>query len=273
VSTRLKLSDPLLKWPGGKRSLLSALLSHLPGTFGRYFEPFFGGGALFFAIQPKRALLSDTNADLINCYQMVRDEPTRLVQLLSRWSNDSRTYLKVRAWHPSTRLERAARLMYLTALSFNGIYRVNLRGDFNVPYGRRSHLPTVEPERIKETSEALQRRSIKCLDFEAAVRNAKKGDLVYLDPPYTVAHGDNGFLRYNARIFSWVDQTRLARTVLALSDRGCSVLLTNACHPSIRALYKGLGQIEVKRVSRIAASAGHRGSVSELLITNLAQRL
>ncbi len=260
--------EPLLKWPGGKRVLLPHLLTLIPTSFNRYFEPFFGGGALFFAIQPYPARLSDSNPELISCYQAIRDNPWAILSHLARMKNSKSFYLRARSMSPRSKAAKAARLIYLATLSFNGIYRVNQKGQFNVPYGWKKHLRVAQKESIIAVSKALANRSIKCLDFEDAVKDAAAHDLVYLDPPYTVAHGHNGFLKYNSRIFSWDDQIRLARTARMLDARGCYVLISNASHCSIQNLYKRFTQIAVNRPSRIAASAAHRRIVKELIITN-----
>jgi len=261
---------PLLKWPGGKRVLLPALRAHLPDSYNRYYEPFLGGAALFLSLRPASASLSDTNSDLINCYRCVRDCPSRVIRSLQGLPNNEDAYLLVRTWRPRKRAERAARIIYLASLSFNGIYRVNRKGEFNVPYGHKSSVDVVQAERIMSMSRALEGASLSCSDFEEAVSAAVPGDLVYMDPPYTVTHGRNGFLKYNSRIFSWGDQERLARVARDLAGRGCHVLVTNACHPSIRELYTGMTLITVTRHSRMAASPKHRGRVSELIISNLA---
>lgn len=261
--------EPLLKWPGGKRALLAKLLPLIPEKFGRYFEPFFGGGALFFKIQPPRAFLSDSNEDLINCYRQLRDNPNGVMAYLSRMGNSKSEYYRIRSLFVRSKVKSAARFIYLTTLSFNGIYRVNFRGQFNVPYGHKTHVDPLQPQRIVEISKALQSARLEIMDFEACLRRANEGDLVYLDPPYTVAHGDNGFLRYNAKIFSWNDQARLARTAQALRDRGCLVIMTNAYHHSIRRLYKGFSKLVVERSSRVAATSHHRRPVKELIITNV----
>ncbi len=264
-----KACIPLLKWPGGKRDLLAKILPLVPKEYGTYYEPFLGGGALYFALQPKQAILSDANLDLIECYKVIRDDPDAVIRKLGQFKNDKSAYLQVRASAPTSSVGRAARFVYLTTLAFNGIYRVNLRGEFNVPYGWKKHLDVVQENRILAVSRALAGRALKCTDFEDAVKDAQEGDFIYLDPPYTVAHENNGFLRYNAKVFSWADQARLAETARALAARGCMVVITNACHSSIRTLYTGLRQIIVSRPSRIAASAEHRRAVNELLITNL----
>ncbi len=259
---------PLLKWPGGKRFLPSRLLPLLPSSFNSYYEPFLGSAALFFALRPARAYLSDTNEDLVNFYKVVRDRPSELIKYLSRLKNSRDDYYRLRESRPRSHAGRAARLMYLTNLSFNGIYRVNRAGEFNVPYGNRPHLPVLDSERLLAGSRVLGVSDINCLDFATALDQAKAQDLVYLDPPYTVAHGNNGFLRYNDRIFSWDDQGRLAHIAHELKQRSCFVLMTNADHPSIRKLYKGFSHLAVTRSSCMAASADRRGKVTELVITN-----
>ncbi len=260
---------PLLKWPGGKRALLPQLQPYLPREFGRYFEPFLGGGALFFATRPKKAVLSDANEELVECYTVIRDDPERLIEHLRRLKNTKTAYLAVRASKPRSPQGRAARFVYLSTLAFNGIYRVNLKGEFNVPYGWKKHLDVVRVEAIRATSHALKGKSLLCADFAHVLDRATEGDFVYLDPPYTVAHENNGFLKYNAKVFSWQDQARLADMARTLAQRGCFVLATNACHSSIRKLYHGLKQIMIQRPSRIAADGDHRGAVNELIITNM----
>jgi DNA adenine methylase len=156
-------------------------------------------------------------------------------------------------------------MIYLCTLSFNGIYRQNLKGEFNVPYGYKTHLKHYDIDRLREASSQLQRREILYGDFESAVEDAQRGDLVYFDPPYTVAHGNNGFVKYNAKIFSWDDQKRLARTALRLKRLGCHVIVSNADHPSIRELYPGFEVHEIQRFSVMSASAEFRRPVRECL--------
>ena len=182
---------PLLKWPGGKRTLVQFILRLLPQEFGRYYEPFFGGGALFFALQPRSAYLSDKNADLISAYVQVRNHPQAVIDQLAKLRNSARDYYAIRSTTPRTEVARAARIIYLTTLAFNGIHRVNLKGEFNVPYGRKTHVRPCEPEKIMAASKLLRSATIKCEDFQAAVADAHQGDLIYLDPPYTVAHSNN----------------------------------------------------------------------------------
>lgn len=256
---------PLLKWPGGKRHLIKSILPLLPASSRRYYEPFLGGGALFFALRPRRATLADNNAELINCYSQVRDNPDQVIHCLSALENTEESYYRIRQMVPDDPAKRAARLIYLTTLSFNGIFRVNLNGEFNVPYGRKAHLRPCDPGRIRAVSTALSAAHLLVADFEKSVAAARTGDLVYLDPPYTVAHGNNGFLKYNSRIFSWDDQVRLSRLAVRLANRGCTVIVSNGDHVSIRRLYPDFRCVRVRRPSVIAASASFRGHITECI--------
>lgn len=258
---------PLIKWPGGKRALVGSILQFIPKKFGTYFEPFFGGGAVFFALQPSSAVLSDANEELINAYTQVRDNPQALAHALRSLKNSEHDYYKIRATAPRTELHKAARLIYLTRLSFNGIHRVNLRGEFNVPYGYKTHLTTIDEEHLYLASSALRDAKLMAGDFEANTRDASKGDVIYFDPPYTVAHGLNGFVKYNERIFSWSDQERLAEYARTLANRGCRVIVSNADHESIHALYCGFRCHIIKRPSVIAASSSHRRQITECVFS------
>lgn len=262
---RATVGVPLIKWPGGKRALIGEILKFVPLRFGKYYEPFFGGGALFFAIKPTRAVLSDLNAELISCYSCVKERPRELISSLRRLKNSEEEYYRIRQSNPRTEITRAARLLYLTRLSFNGIHRVNLRGKFNVPYGRKTHLDTIDCELLLSTSEALQGAVLRHGDFEASTIDAQSGDFIFFDPPYTVAHANNGFVKYNEHIFSWADQERLANHARTLSAKGCHVLVSNADHPSVAALYQGVKRVRLERYSVIAASSEYRRKISENL--------
>lgn len=257
------LRAPLLKWPGGKRRLVQHILPLLPAVCNKYYEPFLGGGALFFALQPEVARLSDKNRELISAYHQIRNDPHEVIKCLEKLPNSEEQYYTVRSASPRSPARRAARLIYLISLSFNGIHRVNFKGQFNVPYGYKTHLTPCAPEKINTASKLLRKATIKCQDFEEAVKSARRGDLLYLDPPYTVAHGNNGFLKYNAKIFSWDDQRRLAKVAHALADKGCAVVVSNANHPSIRKMYQDFQVLEIKRHSVIAASSEFRRAITE----------
>jgi DNA adenine methylase len=256
-------TPPLLKWPGGKRNLVNLILPLVPSCFNRYFEPFFGGGALFFALQSTKAHLSDKNTELMHAYAQVRDQPDAVIRELRKLQNSEKDYYRIRSSKPRSDAGRAARLIYLITLAFNGIYRVNLRGDFNVPYGYKTHVQPCDEERIQKASQLLKPAAITDGDFEKALREAEQGDLVYLDPPYTVAHGSNGFIKYNAKIFSWEDQIRLSVVAKELVDKGCTVIVSNADHSSIRSLYDGFTATTLERSSIIAASRDFRSRITE----------
>lgn len=220
---------------------------------------------MFFSLLPTRATLSDTDPDLINCYIQVRDSPRRVIATLSKLENSESAYYEIRSRKPRTEIGRAARLIYLVTLAFNGIYRINSAGKFNVPYGHKTHLDVCDKERIYQASAALAGVTLQCADFESVVISARKGDLVYLDPPYTVAHSNNGFVKYNAKIFSWCDQERLARVARELSARGCKVVISNADHESIRDLYHDFTMKRVHRPSNISANVGARSRITECI--------
>lgn len=262
---------PLLKWPGGKRKLIHHLAPLVPASKGRYYEPFFGGGALFFSVQPDLATLSDANAELIDCYEEVKANPDAVLKELSKLKNSEASYYKVRASEPILGAARAAKLLYLTTLAFNGIYRQNLQGKFNVPYGQKSHIRLAESIPVLAASHALRQAKLLCADFETGVAGAVKDDVVYFDPPYTVAHGNNGFVKYNAKIFSWADQQRLAAVANSLADQGCTVIVSNADHPSILRLYPSFAVRRIERQSVIAASSAHRSLTTECIFVRECQ--
>jgi DNA adenine methylase len=251
-----------------KRRLVQFIFDLVPKQFGRYYEPFLGSGALFFALRPKRASLSDKHSDLITTYTQVRDDPQAIITELEKLRNTEKDYYAIRSATPKRGAEKAARLIYLTTLSFNGIHRVNLKGEFNVPYGYKTHLRPCEAGKLREASKALKGARIKCQDFEEAVSGAQAGDLVYLDPPYTTAHANNGFLKYNAKISTWEDQKRLSEIAHELARRGCSVIVSNADHDSIRELYKDFRALEIDRFSVIAASRNFRRRITECAFYN-----
>lgn len=267
---RLVLRPPF-RWPGGKRWLVHRLLALIPASHGRYFEPFVGGGALFFALQPQSALLGDKNPELINLYRCIRDDPAQVGELVRRIPQTPEAYYATRAQRPRNRYRRAARTLYLTTLAFNGIYRVNKSGAFNVPFGGRRYPDLGSEDELTKYSAVLANAEISVGDFSQTVRTARCGDLVYLDPPYTVAHSNNGFVKYNAKIFMPRDQVRLAQSARTLAEAGCHVIVSNASHSSISDLYPDFSVIEVRRQSVMAASSKHRHEVVESVITNISQ--
>lgn len=263
------MTAPFLKWAGGKRWLAAAALVPLPEKFGRYIEPFLGGGAMFFHTVPRRALLSDVNAELIELYEVVRDHPTELSAAMERHQaehSDDYYYL-VRAQRPLTKVERAARFLYLNRTCWNGLYRVNLAGEFNVPRGTKQTV-VFPGEDFSSLSKILKSAEFICCDFERSIERAKKGDFLFVDPPYTVKHNLNGFVKYNEKLFSWDDQIRLRDALVMAVDRGVYVAMTNADHESVRELYAGkLLYQSLSRASVLAADSGRRGKTTEALFT------
>jgi DNA adenine methylase len=270
------LAEPFLKWAGGKRLLLPQMLATVPAATpsARYFEPFLGGGALFFALGPGQARLSDLNGELMATYRAVRDRVDEVIEVLAILRNTKDDYYRIRAWNPRTPARRAARFIYLNKTCFNGLYRENLFGQFNVPYGRHKYETVVcDVDQLTTASRALQSTELRTLDFVDAVRPATRGDLVYFDPPYITSHQNNGFVEYNARIFSWNDQRRLLSAAVRLMDRGVTVVISNADHPSIRSLYEATDRFVIHTLDRwstMASRSSRRYTTRELLIVGQA---
>ena len=260
---------PFLKWAGGKRWIFDSGQYSLPSFPGRYIEPFLGGGAAFFATRPLNAILSDANERLIELYSVIRDELTVFERFLRTHAaaHSKEYYYKLRDGKFDSRPARAAQFLYLNRTCWNGLYRENLKGQFNVPIGTKQTV-IFEADNFPEWSNALQGTRLECRDFEEAIDEAQSGDFVFLDPPYTVRHNMNGFVKYNQNIFAWDDQVRLRDALRLASERGASFALTNADHESIRDLYAGFGQHQqLTRYSVIAAKSIYRARATELLIT------
>lgn len=261
---------PILKWPGGKRSLINQIAPHVGEIRGTYYEPFLGGAALFLAMNPRRAVLSDLNEDLVRFYNQIKRSPEEVIRALRQIVPGEVSYYEERSRDISCRTpEAAARFFYVVSHAFNGIYRQNLKGQFNVPYGHRTRASWPPEGAIREMSLRLQRAEILPGDFQKVIESARKGDVIYFDPPYTVAHNNNGFIKYNAHIFSWKDQERLARAAVLLSKRGCRVLISNADHPAVRELYAEFAEFRIERNSVIAASGAARRRITESLFVNM----
>ncbi|MDA8430652.1 MAG: Dam family site-specific DNA-(adenine-N6)-methyltransferase [Geobacteraceae bacterium] len=261
---------PFLKWAGGKRWFVHQYSHLFPTKFNRYIEPFLGSGSVYFHVKPKRALLGDSNPDLVNTYNGIKNDWRSIESLLNhhqlRHSDDH--YYSVRDDElPTDPIERAARMIYLNRTCFNGIYRVNLNGKFNVPRGTKNNI-LLKDDNFEATALLLKRADIVLDDFEALINKAKKDDFVFADPPYTVRHNNNGFIKYNEKLFSWSDQERLARSLIKARSRGAIILSTNANHESLRELYenKGFNFLDISRYSSISASSSSRKRFEELVI-------
>ena len=259
--------EPFLKWAGGKRWLLQGGDLPLPTRKSRLIEPFLGSGAAFFSLAPSSALLSDVNSELINLYKVIRDHPRefqrRLAEHHAQHSKDH--YYSTRASSPLDELSQAARTLYLNRTCWNGLYRVNARGKFNVPIGTKTAVIYLN-EDFEAYSTQLKAAEIITCDFEDTISRAKDGDFVFVDPPYTVKHNFNGFIKYNEQLFGWSDQMRLRDSLSAAINRGANVALTNADHECVRELYAGLLEYRQLRRQTVLSGLGKgRGPTTEAL--------
>lgn len=265
---------PFVKWVGGKGQLLPQLMRKMPSTYGKYFEPFAGGGALFFALKPKRGHLFDINEELINTYVVIRDRVQELLKELKKHRYDEEYFYEVRSWDREksfSRLspaKRAARFIYLNKTCFNGLYRVNSKGSFNVPFGDYKNPTIVDPGNLHRCAQALKGAVIEVESYLCVESRAKKGDFVYFDPPYAPLSATSNFTTYTAGGFDGSDQQRLRDLVVRLSKRGVFVMLSNSSAPLILEFYKNF-TIELVDANRSINSRGQaRGPVKEVLVTN-----
>jgi DNA adenine methylase len=260
---------PFLKWPGGKRWLVSKYSHLFPEKFETYIEPFLGSGSVFFYLLPQKAILGDANAELMATYSGLRDDPFAVEDaLLAHEMNHCGSYYySVRDSRPRTSQMKAARFIYLNRTCFNGIYRVNRDGEFNVPKGTKSAV-LFDDDDFDKASEALSRAQIHVSDFEALVDKAGPNDFIFADPPYTVRHNSNAFIKYNENLFSWTDQVRLADALARARDRGSEVMVTNANHHAVRSLYKDRSFFlrSISRFSSISADPRRRNQFEELIV-------
>ena len=278
-----RMARPFLKWAGGKAKLAPAILAAAPPAFGRYVEPFAGAGAVFFAVAEQRplapAVLNDANPDLIETFRVLRDSSGDLLDALRPLSQryhaaeaaDRRAiYYELRADEPETPVARAARFIFLNKTCYNGLFRVNLRGGFNVPHGRYKNPRILDEELLIACSAALQRAELRSEDFATTCAKARVGDFVYLDPPYHPLSATANFTGYTRADFSRADQVRLKDVFEDLTRRGVAAVLSNSDHEFVRGLYEGAGyQIERVSMSRAINSKGAgRQPVPELLVDN-----
>jgi DNA adenine methylase len=270
---------PFLKWAGGKTQLVPSLGKLFPATFERYFEPFLGSGAVFFELRrsfgPFRAYLSDTNAELINAFTVVRDDPLALIKLLRK--HKQRHHADFPEHYYTTRnkstdtltpVQRAARFIYLNKTCYNGLYRVNASGLFNVPVGTYKNPPICDEAGLHAASGALQRARLSTSDFDTALGRARAEDFVYFDPPYVPVSATANFTGYTSGGFDEQQQRRLASCFRELDRRGCFVMLSNSSSPLVEQLYRGY-RTETVPARRAINSNGHRrGKVDEVVVLN-----
>ena len=269
---------PITKWVGGKRQLLGELNKFKPNSFNTYFEPFVGGGAFLFNLAPEKAVINDFNEDLVNLYRIVKSDPENLLKILEKHAenNSKEYYLQLRELDRSdaidklSNVEKAARILYMLKVDFNGLYRVNKKNQFNVPYGRYKNPNIANRENILSVSNYFNRSNIEILngDFEKAVENAKKDDFVYFDPPYVPLNPTSDFTSYTSEGFNISDQERLRDLFFSLSANGVNVMLSNSDVDLVRNMYKNANIHSVQANRFINSKSDKRGKIGEVIITN-----
>lgn len=269
---------PFLKWAGGKRQLLPEIVRHLPPIYQRYYEPFVGGGALLFHLKPAVGVINDANPELCNCYQVIRDDLQALLEALAPYKdkNNKEDYYRIRDmdrmddYHRLTRAERAARILYLNKTCYNGLFRVNCKGFFNVPFGRYTRPRIYDEPLMRSISHYFNTNAIEMrnTDFEDAVSDAGAGDFVYLDPPYDPVSPTASFTGYSRGAFDRLEQIRLYNVFQDLDRRGCKVLLSNSATDFILDLYRAYPAVLVSASRCINSVSKGRGKIHEVLVMN-----
>lgn len=267
--------EPFVRWAGGKTWLIPYLPKIIENiNIEHYHEPFLGGAAVFFSLNhSKLSYLSDSNEQLVNTYLQIRDNPQTVINCFLQFKNKEQEYYRIRdEFVPRTPEEAAAQFIYLNQTSYNGLFRVNRQGKYNVPYGFRKNWH-YDTRRILEASEKLKNTSISVGDFEVNKYKIKRHDLVFLDPPYTVSHNNNGFIEYNRNLFSLEDQKRLSSFIDYIKRKDAYYILTNAAHEEIKRIFTKDGDslLELKRNSLIGGRNASREEISEYIFTNIPQ--
>lgn len=263
------VAKPILKWAGGKTQMLGDLLPKVPKSYGRYIEPFFGGGAMFFALQPENAIIADSNPELINMYRQVAENVDEVISYLKKYENTSEMFYAVREqdWICLPKAEAAARTIFLNRTCFNGLYRVNKQGKFNVPYGKYANPRICDEEGLKSASKALKKADILCGDYLLVLEHyAEAGDFVFLDPPYLPISEYADFKRYTKEQFYEEDHIELAKMIMRLQERGCHVVLTNSNHPLVHELYAPF-TIDVIQTKRHISCNGSTRKGEDVIVT------
>lgn len=271
-------SKPFLKWAGGKRKLLSKIQHYIPKDFSTYYEPFIGGGAVLFYLLPQKAIISDVSEELVNVYRVIKNNVDELIEDLKKHKNEKEYYYKTRALDREkgfanlSNIFKASRIIYLNKTCYNGLFRVNKNGYFNVPFGRYKNPDIVNEENLRSVSQYLNGNDIEILnaDFEDALKDVKKGDFVYLDPPYHPLSETSSFTSYTNNGFNVNEQKRLKKVCDRLNKIGCKFLLSNSDSNLVMDLYKDYREtIEKVQVPRsINCKASGRGKINEVLIRN-----
>ncbi|CAH2573413.1 Modification methylase LlaDCHIA [Planktothrix rubescens] len=276
------LVKPFLKWAGGKRQLLPEILKYLPKNIGKttYFEPFLGGGALLFELQPKQAIVNDSNRELINCYRVIKDNVEELIEVLKvHKARNSKEYYdnlremdRLNSYNKLSPIEKAARIIYLNKTCYNGLFRVNSKGYFNVPFGRYKNPNILDEAVLRGVNNYFNQNIITFLniDFAEAVKEANKGDFIYFDPPYDPVSNTASFTGYDINRFNQNEQKRLKKVVDELTEKECYVMLSNSATDFILDLYKDYQKTTkiVSATRSINSNALKRGKINEILVLN-----
>ncbi len=262
-----------IRWAGGKAWLIPFVHKLIDGlNYNNYFEPFMGGAAVFFSMETQhQCYLSDINQELIDTFCTLRDNCQDVITLLQQYRPDENSYYRIRDLEPTSLVEKAARFLYLNKYSFNGLYRVNRKGKYNVPYGKRQ--PPIDYEVLVSASKKLQGVEITRRDFIDVKPMIKKEDLFFLDPPYAVGNGEKTFIGYNSKLFRLEDQYKLAELIDEINEKQAYYILTNAYHPTIEDIFATKGRkVTLERSSTIGGVNSYRGKVSEYIFTNIPGR-
>ena len=268
-TTKAPVAKPILKWAGGKTQMLGELMPRVPKTYGRYIEPFFGVGALFFSLKPENAIIADSNPELINMYLQVAHHVDDVIECLQKYENTSEMFYEVRSldWQTLPKAEAAARTIYLNKTCFNGLYRVNRSGQFNTPFGKYKNPKICDIDALRLASEALRKADILCGDYILVLEHyAQPGDFVFLDPPYLPISENSDFKRYTKEQFYEDDHVELAKMIDTLHERGCYVILTNSNHPLVHQLYEQY-KIEVIQTKRHISCHGDTRKGEDVIVT------
>ena len=275
AKTIVENPHPFLKWAGGKRQLLSQIDLYIPKSFNKYIEPFVGGGALFFYLLPKNAILNDINQDLINAYRVIKEKVSELITSLKKHKNEEEYFYKIRSvdrnldeFKTWSDVEKASRIIYLNRCCYNGLYRVNSKGYFNAPFGKYKNPKICNEENLKLVHKVLKDVKLMNTSFELCLNYAKKDDFIYFDPPYVPISESANFTSYTKSSFKKEDQIKLFNVFKELDQKGCKLLLSNSYNEFILKLYKNY-QINIVYAKRaINSNPDKRGEIKELLIIN-----
>ncbi len=261
--------EPILKWAGGKTQLLPEILPRIPNKYNKYIEPFIGGGALFFRLQHGNSVIADSNPELINLYQQIANNCEKVIQILKTYENSEEMYYRVRSieWTDVSKIEAAARTLYLNRTCFNGLYRLNRKGQFNTPFGKYKNPTICNDKRLWAASDLLKNTIIICGDYiEVLEKYAERDDFIFLDPPYMPISNYADFRRYTKEQFCEQDQRNLADIVHKLAHNGCKIMLTNSNHPLVKELY-GDYMIKVIQTKRNINSHGDKRKGEDVIVT------